>query len=189
MSDEYPIVTPGSRSDQGAGSGDIRAESVNLSQTTAAKIQAEMVRMQGGSVGQIIADEIEARQVSCGSLQARQIEFHGGMAGMLQGQHIELTQSPAVMARAEHLVVRDGSLGAVYTQSAQLDHTQVGLVVARQVQSGGALRTTVLLAGHVDGPVETLFNTSQALLAGLTSGVAVGLVLYVFGLLGKRKNR
>jgi len=61
------------------------------------------------------------------------------------------------------------------------------VVVAREVH-GEALRTVVLLAGRVDGPVETMVDTPRALLAGLAAGIGTGLVLVLFRLLlGRRK--
>ena len=61
------------------------------------------------------------------------------------------------------------------------------LVVARQVQ-GNPIHTTVLLAGKVEGAVETTIDTPRAALAGLIAGITVGLVLFVFRLLSRNKG-
>jgi uncharacterized membrane protein len=47
--------------------------------------------------------------------------------------------------------------------------------------------SVVLLAREVYGPVETVLDTRDALLAGLVSGIGIGLVLTVFRLLARRR--
>jgi len=75
----------------------------------------------------------------------------------------------------------------LYTQTAHLNEAQAGLVVARQVEAGN-LRTAVLLASRVEGNVETLVDTQRAMLAGLTAGIAMGLVLFLVRLLTSRRR-
>jgi len=72
-----------------------------------------------------------------------------------------------------------------YNRCAELDGAQAGLLVSREV-NGEVIRAGVLLAGRVEGSVETILDTPRALLAGLASGVAVGLVLWVGSLLKQR---
>jgi hypothetical protein len=43
------------------------------------------------------------------------------------------------------------------------------------------------LAREVNGTVETILDTRGALVAGLVSGIAVGLVLSVFNMLTRRR--
>jgi hypothetical protein len=59
-------------------------------------------------------------------------------------------------------------------------------MVARQVQ--GAAHSTILIAGRVEGPVETALDTPRSILAGLAAGIAVGLVLLVGRLLTQRRR-
>jgi hypothetical protein len=61
-----------------------------------------------------------------------------------------------------------------------------GLLVAQQVR-GGSIKTAVLLAGQVDGPVETSLDTPRALLAGLAAGIGAGLVLLIGSLAKQRR--
>jgi len=63
--------------------------------------------------------------------------------------------------------------------------SQAGAIIAREVH-GGFVQTTILLASKVDGPVESVLDTPRAMLAGLTAGVAIGLVMFVGKLL--RRN-
>jgi hypothetical protein len=62
-----------------------------------------------------------------------------------------------------------------------------GILVGRQVQ-GEKIKTSVLLASKVEGEVETTLDTPRALLAGLTAGVALGLVLWLGQLITGRRE-
>jgi len=53
--------------------------------------------------------------------------------------------------------------------------------------TGESIRSTILLSGNINGNVETVLDTPRAMLAGLTAGVAVGLVLFAGKLLTRRK--
>ena len=83
--------------------------------------------------------------------------------------------------------ITESSVGVMYTDTAELTETQAGLIVARQVH-GTPIKTTVLLAGEVEGPVETYFDTPRALLAGLTADATVGLVLFIGNLVSRWKR-
>ncbi|MEJ2709589.1 MAG: hypothetical protein P8074_18405 [Anaerolineales bacterium] len=65
--------------------------------------------------------------------------------------------------------------------------SSAGLVVSQQVRAE-QVRSTILLAGQVNGTVETVLDTPRALLAGLASGVAVGLVLLAGNLLSRKEE-
>ena len=84
-------------------------------------------------------------------------------------------------------VLNESQAGVIYAQTAELHDSRTSILVAQQVHAD-TIRTTVLLAGRVEGPVETMVDTPRALLAGLSAGVAVGLVLFVMRLITGRKS-
>jgi len=63
--------------------------------------------------------------------------------------------------------------------------SRAGLVVAREVD-GGPIRTGVLLAGRVHGPVEAAMDTREAVIAGLAAGAAAGVAFLLGRLLLRR---
>ena len=79
-----------------------------------------------------------------------------------------------------------GYTGAVIAGSAEVHHGLTGLVAGRDVRVADS-RTVVLLARHVDGDVTTLFNTRDALLIGLVSGLFSGLMILLGRMLARRK--
>jgi hypothetical protein len=71
---------------------------------------------------------------------------------------------------------------------ATLQNVQIGALVGREIHAEN-LRTGILLAGQVNGPVKTMLDTPRAILAGLSAGAAVGLVLWVGQLLSRHNER
>jgi hypothetical protein len=61
-----------------------------------------------------------------------------------------------------------------------------GLVAGREVHVSES-RTVLLLARHVDGNVTTVFNTRDALLIGLVSGLFSGLMILLGRMFSRRK--
>jgi len=78
-----------------------------------------------------------------------------------------------------------GYTGAVVAGSAEVHHGLTGLVAGREVHVTES-RTAVLLARQVNGNVTTLFNTREALILGLVSGLFSGLMLLLGRLLFRR---
>ena len=66
-------------------------------------------------------------------------------------------------------------------------NSQACLVVAQQVEAD-SIQTKVLLAGQVEGPVETLLDTQQVAIFGAVLGVVTGVVLFMLGILLGRKS-
>ena len=64
-----------------------------------------------------------------------------------------------------------------------MEDARAGAIVAREVH-GDRIRGGVLIAGKVQGNVETVLDTAGAVAAGLAAGVGLGLLLYIAGLFG-----
>jgi hypothetical protein len=79
-----------------------------------------------------------------------------------------------------------GYTGVVVAGSAEVHHGLAGVVIGREVHVE-ASRTAVLLARNVNGNVTTLFNTRDALIIGLVSGLFSGLMLLLGRVLFGRK--
>jgi len=163
------------------------AETINLSQASVGTIEAELVRMSQSSAGQINATEVEVRQSISLQVEAENITLHQGGAGMIRSEHLEMSQGGFAIGVANEAVIRDSSVGALYTEHSEVAHSMAGVLVTRQV-TGDHNRTVFMLAGRVDGSVETVLDTPRAMLAGLVAGVAVGMVLFVGSLLRDRRR-
>ena len=96
---------------------------------------------------------------------------NGGI-GVLRSEQATINQSGVAIAIAETITAKE---------------SRAGIVITRDIRSD-TIRTGILLAGKIDGNVETFLDTPRAMLAGLTAGTAVGLVLWVSRLISGRKK-
>jgi hypothetical protein len=93
-----------------------------------------------------------------------------------------LQQGAAFITRSAKSTSEESTVGAVISEHAVLQDSRVGITIARKAELNNS-SSIILLAQEVEGNVETILDTRGALLAGLVSGIAVGLVLLVGNLL------
>jgi hypothetical protein len=93
--------------------------------------------------------------------------------------------SVALAVRADLVELEAGAAAGALAGQVTLANSRVGIVVADRADMRDS-PTVILLAREVHGPVETVLDTRGALLAGLVAGVAIGMVLLVVRLLGRR---
>ena len=176
MSEENPNVEPETTETGEAAP----QEQVEISQEAQDILNAEEAHFTQSSVMHVTATKVEMRQSGAQEIHGDQVNVHQSGVLSIQAEHLTLEQGSAFMACATEATFQNSSTVVAILDSGTLQDSTAGVVIARQVLQG-PVHTTVLLAGQVEGPVETLLDTPRALLAGLASGVAVGLVL----LLGK----
>lgn len=166
---------------------DIAATVVNLTQSTAQTIKAEQVRMSQGGAEKVIAAEVELKQGGANRIEAQHVQLSQGAAGLIRAAEVTLEEGGAGIIHAETATLRGSTASLVFSNTATLEpDANVGILVARQVNAE-KIQAKLLLAGHVEGPVETLLDTRRALLAGLSAGVVVGAFLLMGQLFSPRK--
>jgi hypothetical protein len=163
-----------------------RGDAINLSRSSVERIDAEQVTLHQSVTGQVKAGEVELRQSITGQVSAEQIDLSDSISGALESNTVHMQDSVLLIGRSGETVIQDSAVGVLVTDQAIMDNGTARLVIARQV-SGGPIRPLVLLAGKVDGPVEPTLDTPRAVLAGLSAGVAFGLVLWLEKLLSRKK--
>jgi hypothetical protein len=109
-----------------------------------------------------------------------------GGAFVIHGDKIELNSAAAILARGDKVSLNDSSSGAALADDLEMNYSRTGLTIARTVDMENS-SSVVLLANEVHGPVETMLDTRDALLAGLVAGIGIGLVLTVFRLIARRR--
>jgi hypothetical protein len=113
--------------------------------------------------------------------------LNGVAVANLEAGTIEATGSAVALVRAESVKLDNCQTLAIYSESVDLDNSQAVLVVAQNLNAT-TVRTGVLLAGQVQGDVQTVIDTPRALLAGITIGTVTGLVLYIIQSLLRRRS-
>jgi hypothetical protein len=167
--------------------GDISADVVNISQGAASNVKAEIVRISQGGAEQVIATEVELKQGGANRIQAQDVKFSDGAAAFIQASSVTFTDGGVGAIRAQDVSLEDGGAGVIYSERVNLGvETSAGVIVAQQVSSE-KVQTKVLLAGNVEGDVETVMNTQQALFAGMAAGAVIGFFLFLGQLFSRRK--
>lgn len=160
---------------------------INLTHTQAQQVEAELVRVHQSLVGRVDAGEVDLQQSAALQISAQNISAHTTSIASVQAKSFAMHESAVAVVRATQADL-DGRAGLILAQSATMGAgSRSGLLVSNQVKTE-QVRTTILLARQVEGPVETVMDTRQVLLASLVAGVAAGTVLLLGQFLFRRKS-
>ncbi len=163
-------------------------EVVNLINTQAELVDAELVRVSNSRVGRMQAEEINITRSGVIGLSGDTVSGRDSWIGAVQGDHVTLNNGGVVALQAEQMTL-NGNAG--FVKANQLDMAEgstVGILSAGKV-SAEKVRTVLLLAGKVEGPVETVLDNRRILLASLVAGIATGGVLLLGKFLFRRRDR
>jgi hypothetical protein len=105
----------------------------------------------------------------------------------VQGGAVTMNGVGAGAVRAQEAVLT-GQVGAMLADEASLIESRAGILAANSV-TADRVRTVVLLAKRVEGPVETALDTRQVLIASLATGFVAGAVILIGQLLFGRHKR
>lgn len=149
------------------------------------ELEADVIRLDGGSIQDVEAEIVSIRQGGANRINAESVDIQQGAAFVVNGESVVMQQSAAGWAQGESIVIEGGSAAAVMGEDIQVKASRVGLMASRNATLHNS-RSVILLAGELHGDVETVMDTRQVVLAGLVSGMAVGLFLFVGRLLKRR---
>jgi len=163
-------------------------EVVNLIDSQADLIEADLVRTSRSYVGSLHAEEVELHQAAAMDVDAQNLNANTSVIGVVQAASVTTTNSLLLAARAERLEINNSLTGGIYADNTILgEGSQTGVLVTGKA-SGEQIRTVVLVARQVDGPVETMLDTRQVALASVLTGVACGIVILLGQFLFRRKK-
>ena len=165
---------------------DLVDEAVRLTESKANTINADQVTMAESMASEINAREVDMAQSLAMRIQSDTVELNNSGVGLLQANTVAATNAQVMVAQINQLNAENVSLGVVSAGTAEIVNGHTGVLMTRELH-GEAIRSTVLLAGKVDGNVETVLDTPRAMLVGLTAGIAIGLVFLVSNVLLRRK--
>lgn len=157
----------------------------NISQATVQTVRAELVRMHQADAETIHAGEVDLQNGAAGSIKAEHVNANMALIGAVSAGEVTAENVGIGLVQAEKASI-SGYTGAVVAGNADVHHSLNGLVAGREVHVAES-RTVILLARHVDGNVTTLFNTRDALVIGLVSGLFSGLMILLGRVLFRRK--
>ncbi|MEW6569287.1 MAG: hypothetical protein AB1449_14215 [Chloroflexota bacterium] len=149
-------------------------------------LTADIVNVSGGAIQNVAAETVHIRQGGAKSISAESVALSRGGAGLVSANTVEIRQSAALTVRSDQTTVESGVAAAVVAQEFHSANSRVGLAIADRAELSDS-PTLILLARQVDGEVNTVLDTRGALLAGLTAGLAVGLMLLAGNFVFRRR--
>lgn len=150
-------------------------EIVNLSDTSVNSIQAELVRMVESSAKTVTASEVEIRQGGAGTIESDRVIIHQGFVARVNADKVEVSSGAVGIADTNQAVLNDNKVLLMSAGSAEVHNSRIGIVFAQHLQ-GESIHAKFLISNRVDGSVDTILDTPRVILAGLTAGIAFGLV-------------
>ena len=129
-------------------------------------VQANSIRLSQCGVGRIDASEAVVSDSGISQVYAETATLRDSVVGFVQANAVELAGS--------------GS-GMIVSQAATLANSRNGIVISRDVR-GSQINAVLMLAGKVDGPVETLVDQRGLVLIGIVAGAVLGTVFSLFRL-------
>lgn len=167
---------------------DDQPEVVNLIDSQAELIEADLVRTSRSYVSRLHAEEVELLQAAAMDVDAQNINTNFSVIGVAQATSVSAKDSILLATRAERLEIKDSMTGGIYADNTILgEGSQTGILVTGKA-SGEQMRTVVLVARQVEGSVETMLDTRQVALASVLAGAAFGFVILLGQFLFRRKK-
>lgn len=151
----------------------------------AKELDADIVNLSGGDIGTIEAEIVRIHQGGARRIVATDVGLRSGGAGVVTAESAGMQFSASMALRGDLVSMDRSAAGILMGERVALSNSASALTVAQNASLDGS-STVFLLAGNVEGPVKTVFDTRGSLLAGLTAGIAAALVLFVTRLLRDR---
>ncbi len=145
-------------------------------------VDAEFVNIRQSTVRSVEGGHIDMEQVGAMSIDGERIEISQGAACIIRGNDINLNQSISCITAGTNTGM-GYSLSPVVLSGSEADirDSAVGVVAAKNIKAENT-KTLLMLAGSVEGNVQTILDWKSA----LSLGAIIGGVLGFFSLLKKR---
>ena len=147
---------------------DVSGQTVNLTQSNAARVDA---------------DQVELTQSVARVIDADAVEMNSSIAQMVEAETARLSGSALLGARTETLAVEQSVLGLVRTTDATVADSAVLLLAGDEIQAANVTAFFVY-AGNAEGEVKAVLDWRGAAVIGAVAGV----VLFVLSLLGRSRR-
>ncbi|MFC2028389.1 hypothetical protein ACFLTX_00510 [Chloroflexota bacterium] len=162
-------------------------EVVNLVDSQAERIEADLVRTSRTYVNSLDAEEVDLYQSGSLKINSGRTHAESSLLGISQGQSIEINNSILLAGRASEIKTTNSAVGGIIAENVSIgENTNTGVMVGGNV-TGEKIRSGILVARHIEGPVETNLDTQQVALASILAGLACGAVIVLGKFLFRRR--
>jgi hypothetical protein len=160
-------------------------EVVNMHETGAASVRADLVRASSSQIKQLSAQEVDLRDSVAVVINAETVNARKTGVAHLEAGNFTLLDGKVLVSKSASANLK-GRAGLVITDTAGLENSSAAILVSRQVKADH-IRTGLLISRNVEGNVETLMDTRATVLAGVVAGVVLGSILMLGQYLFRRK--
>jgi hypothetical protein len=147
---------------------DVTGNSIRISQCGVRTVNGKTIEIDTSGVQMVNSDIITLSNGGIGIAHANTLSVNGSL-GIASAQEASVT----------------GTVGVLIGQTAVLNESRTGVLITKEVTST-KVQAVIVLAGEINGPVETIVDQRSVALFGLAAGVALGLVLNLFRFLRRR---
>lgn len=162
-------------------------EVVNLVDSQAEKIEADLVRTSRTYVNSLEAEEVDLYQSGSLNVNANRLNANSSFLGLAQGDSAEINNSILLTGKTTELEANNSVIGGIYSENTNIgENTRTGILVSGNV-TGSQIQSFMLVARSVQGPVTTSLDTRQVALASILAGISCGAVLLLGKFLFRRK--
>ena len=160
-------------------------EVVNMHETEAASVQAELVRASSSQIKQLSAQEVDLRDSVAVVVNAETVNARKTGVGHLEAGNFTLLEGTVLASKSDSATLK-GRAGLVVSETTRIENGSAGVLISRYV-NGENIRTGILISRNVEGNVETLLDTRSTILAGVVAGAVLGSLLMLGQFLFRRK--
>jgi len=141
------------------------------SHSTFETINADQVNVTDSVIKRVTTQQIHASECGIGIVNSGTASITNSAMGALNSQEISIKDSGILMSTSQISTIND---------------SKVGLLVGREIH-GNKISSVIMIAGKIDGPVETVVDQRGLVMVGIAAGVAFGVVTALFRYLNKNR--
>jgi hypothetical protein len=160
-------------------------EVINMHETEAASVQAELVRASSSQIKQLSAQEVDLRDSVAVVVNAETVNARKTGIAHLEAGNFTLLEGTVLASKSNSAMLK-GRAGLVISDAASIENGSAGALISRNV-TGENIRTGILISRNVEGNVETLMDTRSTILAGVVAGAVLGTIMMLGQFLFRRK--
>jgi hypothetical protein len=142
---------------------------IDVAESRVDAVRAEHVKMHQSAAREVTADNVELQDCAALSIRGSIVDAHQSAVGAVRSNEVTLDQSLAAAIRADSVELNG----------------YAGFVAAREVR-GQQIRALIIRGNKIEGEVRPVFNSRQAVVAGLVGGLFAGLILSLTRVLFRR---
>ena len=146
-------------------------------------VSGQTVNLTQSSAAHIDADRVEMTQSAARVVDADAVEMNSSAAQMVEAETVRLSGSAMLGGRTETLAVEQSVLGLVRTTDATVADSAVLMLAGEEIQAAN-VNAFFVYAANAEGEVKALLDWRGAAIIGAVAGV----ILFLLSLLGRSRR-